>query len=88
MKKVCQKCGSNRLYKHGKKRRKCVVCGKTCSTKSGRKKSINMERFLLDRSTMRRIAKKDNTAPIEVLRQIMNELKNIPSPLLYLKKIC
>ena len=27
MKKVCPKCGSNRLHKHGKKRRKCAVCG-------------------------------------------------------------
>ena len=87
MKKVCPKCGSKHLHKHGKKRRICVSCGKTCSIKSGRKKSMNMERYLLDRSTIRRIATKDKTSPIEVLRQIIFELKNIPSPLLYLKKI-
>ena len=87
MKKVCSKCGSNKLYKHGKKRRKCVSCGKTCTIKSGRKKSKNMEKYLLDRSTNRRIGKKEKISHVAVIKRISKELKNIPSPLLYLKKI-
>lgn len=88
MKKVCPKCGSNRLHKHGKKRRKCAVCDKTCSTESGRKKSKNMERFLLDRSTNRRIGKKEKVSHVAIIKRINKELINIPTPLLYLKKIC
>jgi len=87
MKKVCSKCGSKHLHKHGKKRRICVACGKTCSTESGRKKSANMEKYLLDRSTNRRIAKKEKISHIAVMKRIFKELTNIPSPLLYLKKI-
>lgn len=86
MKKVCPKCGSNRLHKHGKKRRKCVNCGKTCSIKSGRKKSRNIEKYLLDRSTLRRISSKIKIDTSQLMKQIMKDLKYLPSPLLYLKK--
>ena len=86
MKKVCPKCGSNRLHKHGEKRRKCVNCGKTCSIKSGRRKSRNIEKYLLDRSTLRRISSKIKIDTSQLMKQIMKELKYLPSPLLYLKK--
>lgn len=85
MKKVCPKCGSNRLHKHGKKRRICAVCGKTCTAQSGRNKSINMEKYLLDRSTNRRIGEKEKISHVAVIKRISKELVNIPSPLFYLK---
>jgi transposase-like protein len=87
MKKVCPKCGSNRLHKHGKKRRKCVNCGKTCSIKSGRKRSKQIEKYLLDRSTLRRISSKIKMDTSQLMKQIMKELKYLPSPLLWSKKI-
>lgn len=87
MKKVCPKRESNRLHKHGKKRRKCINCGKTCSVKSGRKRSKNTKKYLLDRSTPRRISNKLKVDPSQLMKQIMNELKYIPSPLFWSKKI-
>ncbi len=86
MKKVCPQCGLNRLHKHGQKRRKCVNCGRTCSIRSGRKRSKNMEKYLLDRSTLRRISSKLKIDASQLMRQIMKELRYLPSPLCYLKK--
>jgi len=86
MKKVCVKCGSSKLYKHGKKRRKCSVCGKTCTIQSGRKKSKNMEMFLLDRSTNRRISKKEKVSHISIIKRVVKELNTLPRPIEYLKK--
>lgn len=86
MKKVCQKCGGHNLHKHGKKRRRCVNCGATCSIKSGRKRSFLSEMYILDRSTLKRISKKVKQVPSEVMRKTMNELKNIPKLLDITKK--
>lgn len=81
MKKVCPKCGSNNLHKHGKKRRKCVDCGATCTIQSGRRRTCFSDMYLLDRSTMRRIGTKEHMSAVGVMKHVMKELKVLPQPL-------
>lgn len=86
MKKVCPKCGNNHLYKHGKKRRKCVKCGATCSIQSGRHKTHISDMYVLDRSTFRRIGYKSSLTHQNIMYHVYNELKHIPQLLSYTKK--
>lgn len=86
MKKVCQKCGSTRLHKHGAKRRKCADCGVTCSIKSGRKRSKIQAMYILDRSTMRRIGRKRKKTHQTVLYHLYRELVDVPTVLSGIKK--
>lgn len=85
MKKVCPRYGSKRLHKHGGKRRKCMKCEVTFSIKSGRKRRATTEKYILDRSTFRRIATKLKCTHQEVIRKLHNELKYIPTPLSHTK---
>lgn len=86
MKSVCQFCGNSKLIKWGVRRRKCSSCKRTFRVqKSGRKPTKLSEMYILDRSTIRRIAHKQKQSPPEILRKLMSELTNIP-PLLSLTK--
>lgn len=78
MKKVCQKCGEKKLYKHGKKRRKCVNCGATSTIKSGRPRTKYSEAYIEDRSTLRRIGKKKKVVHTTILFHLKKELKILP----------
>jgi transposase-like protein len=81
MKKVCTKCGGKRLHKHGEKRRKCVDCGATSTVQSGRPRTKYFEAYVLDRSTLRRIAKKKHLAHTTVLFHVRKELSAMPTVL-------
>ena len=85
MKKVCIKCGGKRLHKHGKKRRKCMNCGATCTVQSGRPRTRYFEAYVLDRSTLRRIAYKKNVVHTTVLFHVRKEVAAMP-PLLEVTK--
>jgi len=79
MKKVCPFCNNKVIHKHGKKRRKCAKCFKTFSIESGRKNTKYLDAYLLDRSTLKRISDKTHISRAGVLKNVINELKNIPS---------
>ena len=85
MKKVCQKCSGKRLYKHGKKRRRCVDCGATCTINSGRPRTRYIEAYIDDRSTLRRIGVKKNIVHTTVLFHVKKEVMAL-SPLLSVTK--
>lgn len=86
MKKVCPFCENKVIHKHGNKRRKCAKCFRTFSIKSGRKSNKYAESYLLDRSTLKRISSKNKISRTGVLKNIINELKNIPNILELSKK--
>lgn len=88
MKSVCRFCNSSDLIRWAGRRRKCVSCGRTFRVaKAGRKRRKVVEMYLLDRSTFRRISAKVKRSHVETIRQLKSELKYLPAPLLFLKKI-
>lgn len=88
MRKSCPKCKNNNVIKHGKRRRKCKNCSHTFRVeKRGSKKQILTKMYLLDRSTVRRIGRKQKLSHTEVVRQLQGELKHFPTVLSFLKKI-
>jgi hypothetical protein len=55
--------------------------------KAGRKKKKTTEMYLLDRSTFRRIGTKQKRSHPTIIRRLKNELRQLPQPIDFLKKI-
>jgi len=88
MKSVCKYCGHGKLMKWGARRRQCQFCHRTFSIpKAGRSRSKKTDMYLLDRSTFRRIGVKTHHRHTTIMRGLHKELKSIPTPSDYLKKI-
>jgi hypothetical protein len=88
MKSVCKYCGQSQLIKWGDRRRYCEPCDRTFSLpKAGRKRTKKTGMYLLDRSTFRRIGTKTHLIHTTIMRGLQKELKTVPVPTDFLKKI-
>ncbi len=88
MKSVCKYCGKSNLINWGGRRKYCRLCKRSFSVpKAGRNKSKKTDMYLLDRSTFRRIGFKSHRRHTTIMRALHLELKPLPTPTDWLKKI-
>ena len=88
MKSVCKYCGKDGLINWGGRRRYCKLCKRSFRVPlAGRNRSRKTDMYLLDRSTFRRIGFKSHRGHTTIMRALHQELKPLPTPTDWLKKI-